>query len=203
MRVEFDFDRSRLDSVEKAFRQLNPKQQKKVWRASINAAVKTFRAQNAKRVRERYTVKASSFKKAIKLKDQSAVDMSATISVSGSRFPVTDFTVKPALKNQRSVKQRMNDAVENARPNVSPRIKLLQQGAFRTIEGTFQGNMPSGMAVLRRKGDERSPTETIMGRAAAEMAGYGEVIEPSTAPTMDKLVKEINFRIDRIIKAGR
>jgi len=199
---EIQLDSSRLKTVKKAFRALDPKQQKRVWATSISEAVRTFRTQSAKRTRERYTVKAAKFKQAIRVKEKSAVDMSATIQISGTHLPLTDFTVKAAPLPSKSFKRQVTEAMAAGsslpRPDISPRVKVLQRGGgFKQIASSFMGRMPSGNAVLVRKTSQQYPTQTQVGLAAAQMAGHKEVLEPVSLLAMETLATRINHNIAR------
>lgn len=185
--IEFEFDEELLKVIEDALGSMKS-ESRKVLKNAVNQTAKQAKKDLAKKAQETYVVKQGRFTKAMKTKNASESNPTATIKVTGAQLELKDFKASPA-----GVRTGKN------RPSAVKAKVLLSSGMKPLVASTkaFIVKFKSGhVSIAQRRGKPRYPIKKLLSNSIPVMIGnedrvYG-VVEPEIYDhLMDNIIKEI------------
>lgn len=198
--IEFKVEENSLKAIEKKLGSLSD-QAPKVMKKAVNDTAKEARKKLANQAKIRYTVKAGSFNKAMKIKNASITKPEAIITATGQVQELMDFKASP--------KKVANGA---ERPNLtkgkvlkSSSMKPLQMGNLKAFVTQFRNGHTSVVQRVPGKRMESNPKKNFIKKLLSpsiptmignEKEVYG-IVEPDIA---EDLKENINKHINKLLE---
>ena len=186
--IHFEMDQALLQVVEEALGDLKGKSHQ-VLKNAVNATARDAKKHLAKKAQQTYVVKQGRFTKAMKQKNATTSNLTATINVTGAQLELKDFKVSPAA-------YRTGDnrpALTKAKVLMSSSLKPLVRGPNKAFLVKFRNGHVS---VAQRKTKARYPIKKLLSNSIPTMVGSQDrvlgVMEPEIYDDlMDNIIKEI------------
>lgn len=199
---EFEIDKIHLRLLEK---KLDGMKQEipNILRKAVNDTAKQARIDLAKEAQKTYTVKRVGFKKAIKMKNASRSNLTATLTVTGAPLPLNSFKIEESESGVRakvlkkgSLKPLEKGGIKAFVGNVARKDQVRKKD---TAKGK-KGSKVVHIAVAQRETRERLPIKTLWSNSVPKMVGnearvYG-IVKPNI---QENLQKNIHKQIDKIL----
>lgn len=149
--------------------------------AAINRAITTAKAETAKTVRERYTVKSANVKRAFTVRKASGGSPRAEVIAKGFPLPLASFKYSRRKKGP-------------------VRVMVLKKGKMKPIRGLFFNRFPSGYTgPMHRRQKSKYPLASPFGPSVPSMVRNEETLMPAARAAAEMLnkrfLKEINRRL--------
>src|SRR4030042_807725 len=184
--MEFKVDITGHEEIKKNLEILGRKSNTVVARA-INKTTSSMRYGGIKAIKERYTVKASALRGAMKIKKANRSNLIAIIETLGTRLKLrTSFdTFQFALAKKR---KRIF-------------VQLLKQGSPKILRHAFYGTFPKGgKEIAERKSKERIPTRELMGLSVPQMVKAKEIKKVWEKVYNEKMLPTLSHEIEAELK---
>lgn len=201
--IQFEVDGAMLRMIENALGSLKS-ESRKVLKNAVNATARQAKVDLAKKAQETYVVKQTRFSKAMKTKNATVSNPTATINVTGEQLELKDYKVSPATYKTGSARP----SVVKAKVLLSSSLKGLQIGSLKAFIVKFTNTSKSGktsshVSVAQRKGKARFPIKKLLSNSIPKMIGSQDrvfgVIEPEI---YDNLMDNIKKEIDKVVKSA-
>jgi hypothetical protein len=185
--LSFEFDEGLLRTVQDALGDLKD-ESFKVLKNAVNKTAKQAKDDLAEQARKSYVVQKSRFTKAMKTKNATTANPTATIDITGEQLELKDFKVSPSTYRTGA-----------ERPDIY-KAKVLVASSLKRLESNtkaFLVKFKSGhVSVAQRVGKSRYPIKKLLSSSIPAMVGSKEqvygVIEPEIyVNMMDNLLAEI------------
>lgn len=185
--IQFEFDEDMLKVIEDALGSMKS-ESRKVLKNAVNATAKEAKAKLAEKAQETYVVKKTRFTKAMKTKNATTANPTATIKITGAQMELKDFKVSPASYTN----GKRRPSVYKAKVLLSSSLKGLQAGTKAFLAKFSSGHV----SIAQREGKDRLPIKKLMSNSIPKMVGSQErvygVVEPDIYDTlMDNISKQI------------
>lgn len=199
---EFELDKRQLRLLELKLN--NMKQEvPKILKKAVNETAKQARLDLAEEAQKTYTVKNAGFKKALKIKNATNGNLTATLKVTGAPLPLKSFQISKAGGGVRAkvlksgtLKPLEVGGIKAFVGNVAKRGQVRKKDTAKGKKGT----QVTHIAVAQRQTREKLPIKTLWSNSIPTMIGnearvYG-VVKPNI---QENLQKNIHRQIDKIL----
>lgn len=185
--IQFELDDEMMKVIQNALGQLRG-ESNRVLRNAVNATARQAKSTLGRKAKETYAVQQSRFTRAMKTKNATVANPSATINVTGQQLELAEFKVDPkAVSNGKD------------RPDIV-RAKVLLSSGLKGLQSNtkaFLVRFRSGhVSVAQRRTKARYPIKKLLSNSIPKMVGsedkvYG-IVEPDIYDNlMDNILKEI------------
>lgn len=189
--LQFELDDGMLKAVQDALGTLKG-DTGKVLKNAVNATARKAKKQLADKAKETYAVQQSRFTKAMKQRNATAANPTATIEVTGKQLELKDFEVSPDAYNPQSPPD-----IVRARVALSSQLKGLKAGTKAFLVKFKSGHV----SVAQRRTKSRYPIKKLLSNSVPKMVGSQErvygIIEPQI---YDTLIENIQKEIQKAVK---
>lgn len=197
--LQFELDDGMLKAVQDALGTLKG-DTGKVLKNAVNATARKAKKQLADKAKETYAVQQSRFTKAMKQRNATAANPTATIEVTGKQLELKDFEVSPDAYNPQSPPD-----IVRARVLLSSSLKDLKSNTKAFLVSftnkSKNGSTSTHLTVAQRKGKGRFPIKKLLSNSVPKMVGSQErvygIIEPQI---YDTLMENIQKQIQKAVK---
>lgn len=178
--IHVNLDEKNAELAERLVKTM-PKIVQKAAAAAINRAITSAKAEAAKTIKERYTVKSASVKRAFTVKKSFGEILRAEVIAKGSPLGLASFKF--------------------SRPKNSPvRVQVLRRGKLKPVRGLFFNRFRSGYTgPMHRKQKARYPLSSPFGPSLPGMLGNEETLRPAVKRAEkvlnERFIKELDRRI--------
>lgn len=154
---------------------------------ALNRAAEGARADAVKKVRERYYIKASDVRAAIKITKATYESQAAIVHASGQPIPLSKFRITPAKPP--------------AKRRKSPIIVRVVRGEGGPVKGAFVARMRSGyIGIFHRAGRARLPIVQRFGPSVPQMLGHESVVNYIEQRAQELLESRLEHEIERLLR---
>lgn len=199
--ISMKLDVRGLDDVKKRLARIPDALQSGVMSQAINKTAQKARAEINRAIYQEYAVKQDEVRNAIDLRTANRSDLTATISVFGSKSRrgrsanMIRFLAIAQMAGM-AVKTRGAKVTRKQMKSVANQLgfQILRAGGIKKISGAFVGN--KGRTVFIRQDKSRLPIEPV------QVIGFGQMFNSKkiNRRVMDKLRADFGDEIDRAIK---
>lgn len=174
--VEVKFDKRKFRKLQRTFKDF-PRVVPKIMSRAINRTSTTARAQIARRIAEKVTIKISDVKKNISRTTATFNRWESILGINTKRLPLMGFKARQTAKG------------------VS--YKVEKTGSRKVISSAFIATMASGhTGVFKRKSDNRLPIVELFGPSLGQVfEGASSIVRQVLAATNKTLTKNIDDQV--------
>ncbi|WP_302360338.1 phage tail protein [uncultured Megasphaera sp.] len=166
-----------------------PKRAKKIISMSVNKIARSARTQMAREDAQKYFITVGNARKTIKItKAAGGDDLQAKITSQGYPISLAHFKVSPKKVQHKG------------RKNKKIRVRVQRSGGGGTLDRAFIMAIGSGIGVFERDGKPRKPVSKLFGPSVPSMLKNEEIKQVLEESVSDKLNKELNRQLARIVE---
>lgn len=189
--LQFELDDGMLKAVQDALGTLKG-DTGKVLKNAVNATARKAKKQLADKAKETYAVQQSRFTKAMKQRNATAANPTATIEVTGEQMELKDFKVSPT-------------SYSPANPPNILKAKVLLSSGLKGLQSNTKAFLvkfkSDHVSVAQRRTKSRYPIKKLLSNSVPKMVGSQErvygIIEPQI---YDTLIENIQKEIQKAVK---
>lgn len=195
--IEVEVDEAMLRAIELKLGSLRTKAPRALKNA-VNATARDAKKDLAAKAQQRYVIKSTKFKKAIKQKNATIAKPTAILNVSGAPQPLINFQTKKNTKYIAAKARGRNDRSLK---------ELISSRGGKAFTATFKMggknhdvvNKKAHNEIMQRESKARLPLKTFYGPSDPVMVGNDEVYGKIEPDIQKMLLKEINTQIRKIL----
>jgi len=164
-----------------------PEKAKRVVSMSVNKIARSARTQMAREANKRYFVKVGEARDTIYVKTAHGDNLKAELTSRGYPISLAHFKVSPKKVQHKG------------RKNKKIRARVKRNGGGATLDQAFITAIGSGVGVFERDGRARKPIHKLFGPSVPSMLKNEEIQQEMEKTTTEKLNKELNRQLARIM----
>lgn len=164
-----------------------PEKAKRAVSMSVNKIARSARTQMAREANKRYFVTVGNARKTISVRKAGGDGLKAELVSRGFPISLAHFKVSPKKVQHKGRKNR----------KIRARVK--RNGGGATLDRAFIMAIGSGIGVFERDGKARKPIHKLFGPSVPSMLKNEEIQQELEKTTAEKLNKELNRQLARIM----